>query len=810
MEREATLKAGHRSALGSLLVLSALGGLSGLGYSCASTRPAKVAELPPPRVAVVPRPSGGATPASSNPEPLSLEGFQPLMTEPRYEAARLQQEAGRFGAAAELVARSLEEQPPNPGEVDRHRFLLARLWERAARWADARDAFVAVSPLSPLAPYAQLGAARMELTLGLPDRALAHLGKAGEGLPNAAGRRRLLADAAFRSGAREIALREYRQLFAEAQGERERSAAAQSLLAALAGDDKTPHPREELAEALRLTRLLLTLGEEDPALAKQARALAQSWLAFTPEAEREALTEPGPSERLERLRSLVETRRFEAAQALLETVPPFDAAASEPEACEAEVLRAKVAVGTKRSADAEKSYVLVAHSHCAQDLRARALYAAGKAAASGGRHPSAVKLFAELEQAFPQQSVADDARLFGALSSLEMGDEARFTDALSTMPDDYPDGDMLAEGCFRLALRRMEKRDFQSAERPLARAVERLPEGEAGRGGDFAGRERYFLARVQLETGEKERGLAGYEKLIGELPLGYYVRAAYTALAAEDPERAARAVTQSAERAASERPSIRRPPAVLSSGFKRALELAAVGELDWVRAELALLSAESTAPELMFNAAVLYARAGAVKLSSDAARSVLGKVPPRFPAGDWREAWKLAYPRPYAELVAEQAKKNQLAPSLIYAIMREESAFDAEAESPADAYGLMQLILPTARAAGKALGLPHDRVSLKRPSVNIPLGARVLGKYTEQFPEDPLLGIAAYNAGPGAAKRWLKSRGGASFDLWVELIPYVETRRYIKRVLGTAAVYAIVYDEADQQVALTLPKTVSG
>jgi soluble lytic murein transglycosylase len=118
--------------------------------------------------------------------------------------------------------------------------------------------------------------------------------------------------------------------------------------------------------------------------------------------------------------------------------------------------------------------------------------------------------------------------------------------------------------------------------------------------------------------------------------------------------------------------------------------------------------------------------------------------------------------------------------------------------------------LPTARTAGKALGLPHDRISLLRPSVNIPLGARVLGKYRDQFPQDPLLAIAAYNAGPGAAKRWRNDRPGSSFDLWVELIPYVETRRYIKRVLGSAAVYAIVYEEGAQAAALTLPSVVSG
>ena len=799
------MKAGRPLAL-----LGLLAGLCGVAYSCASGAPmARAPERRPAKIDRVLGPSSAAA-LPSAPAPLSLEGFRPLWAEARYDAARLKQAVGDLGAAAELARAALVKNPPDAGELDRHRFLLARLWERAGRWAEARDAFVSVSAAALLAPYAELGAARMELTLGFADKALSHIGRAGEALPAAAGRRRLLADAAFKSGAREIGLREYRALLADAQGDRERAAAASLLLTALAGDAATAHPAAELAEALRLTRLLQTAAEDDAVLLKQAQALELHWLLLVPEAERQALRLPSLAEQLERVRSLVEARRFEPAQSLLSSLPAFDPTSSEPEICEIEVLRGKVAAASKRSSDAETSYLAVAHAHCAEEQRARALYAAGKAAQTGGRHALAVKLFAELERTFPQQSVADDARLYGALSSLELGDEAHFTDALGSMPDDYPDGDMLAEGCFRLALRRMEKRDFQSAERPLSRAVEHLPELEAGRGGDFAGRERYFLARVQVETGEVERGLVGFEKLIATLPLGYYVRAAYTALATADPERARRALEQTAAAAASEPPSIRPPKATLEPGFRRALELASVGELDWVRAELSALSAESSAPELLYNTAVLYARAGAVKLSSDAARAVLGKMPPRFPAGAWLDAWKLAYPRPYAELVSEQAKKNALAPSLIYAVMREESAFDPDAESPADAYGLMQLILPTARIAGKALGLPHDRVSLKRPSVNISLGARVLGKYRDQFAQDPLLAIAAYNAGPGAAQRWRKDRPGLSFDLWIELIPYVETRRYIKRVLGSAAVYGIVYEEGEEGAVLALPQAVSG
>ena len=783
---------------------------AGAAYSCAAAQPARPVGVAPPRVSSLPAVVLRSPVNEQPPTPLSLEGFRPLLSEPRYDAARLKQEAGDYAGAAEQVKLSLGKSAPPAGELDRHRFLLARLLERGGRAAEARDAFLTVSPASLLASYAELGAARMELQLGFADRALLHLGKAGEQLPAAAGRRRLLADAALKSGTREIALREYRQLLAEANGDRERFQAVQQLLAALSTEPSAPRPSAEIAEALKLTRVLENLADEDVVATKSAEQQAQKWLALAPASEREALSRLTRAELLERLRRLMEKRRFEAAQTLLSSVPIFDAAASEPEACELEVLRAKVLVATKRPSDAEKTYVTLARSHCAEDLRARALFAAGRAAASAGKHAAAMQLFAELERSFPSQSVADDARLYGALSALELGDEARFTDALSSMPDDYPDGDMLAEGCFRLALRRMEKRDFQSAERPLVRAVERLPALEAGRGGEFAGRERYFLARVLVETGEVERGLAAYEKLIEELPLGYYVRAAYTALSAADPGRAERALSRSVALASDQPPSIRRPPPLEAPGFRRALELAAVGELEWVRAELSALAAESAAPELLFNAAVLYARAGAVKLSSDAARSVFGKVPPRFPAGDWVEAWKLAYPRPYVELVSEHAKKNALPASLVYAIMREESAFDPDAESPADAYGLMQLILPTARMAAKSLNLPHDRVALKRPSVNIPLGARVLGKYTQQFPEDPLLAVAAYNAGPGAAQRWRKEHPHTSFDLWVELIPYVETRRYVKRVLGSAAVYAVVYGEGNLDAALALPRAISG
>jgi soluble lytic murein transglycosylase len=100
--------------------------------------------------------------------------------------------------------------------------------------------------------------------------------------------------------------------------------------------------------------------------------------------------------------------------------------------------------------------------------------------------------------------------------------------------------------------------------------------------------------------------------------------------------------------------------------------------------------------------------------------------------------------------------------------------------------------------------LAHDARALTRPSVNIALGTAVLSNYGSVFPDDPLLAIPSYNAGPGRPKRWLKERPGLDFDVWVELIPFTETRRYTKRVLSSRAAYTFLYENQDP-ASLRLP-----
>jgi soluble lytic murein transglycosylase len=85
------------------------------------------------------------------------------------------------------------------------------------------------------------------------------------------------------------------------------------------------------------------------------------------------------------------------------------------------------------------------------------------------------------------------------------------------------------------------------------------------------------------------------------------------------------------------------------------------------------------------------------------------------------------------------------------------------------------------------------------------LGCRVLGDLTERFEKNPLLAIPGYNAGPGRPSQWAKDRTNADFDLWVELIPFRETRRYTKRVLASRATYAFLYSRERAEDFMALP-----
>ena len=139
-----------------------------------------------------------------------------------------------------------------------------------------------------------------------------------------------------------------------------------------------------------------------------------------------------------------------------------------------------------------------------------------------------------------------------------------------------------------------------------------------------------------------------------------------------------------------------------------------------------------------------------------------------------------ANPR-FSSLLATAGRTNGIPASLLAAVAKQESRFSPGVHSGAGAVGLLQLMPET---AADLYGAPLSSAALEEPSLNAQLGGRYLKQLLTLWDGNPLLAIASYNAGPGAVARWISPQLQQAPELWVEAIPYAETRLYVKKVLG--------------------------
>ncbi|MEW8645602.1 MAG: transglycosylase SLT domain-containing protein [Candidatus Thiodiazotropha endolucinida] len=162
---------------------------------------------------------------------------------------------------------------------------------------------------------------------------------------------------------------------------------------------------------------------------------------------------------------------------------------------------------------------------------------------------------------------------------------------------------------------------------------------------------------------------------------------------------------------------------------------------------------------------------------------------------------ELRFPLAHRQAITDQARDHGIDTAWIYAILRQESAFISDARSTAGARGLMQLMPKTAKQVAKELKQsPVKLEDLYQPEVNIKLGAGYLNKVYRQLQESPVLATAAYNAGPHRVLSWLPEQSQAS-DIWIETVPFRETREYLKRVFA----YTVIYSYRLGNLPKTLP-----
>jgi soluble lytic murein transglycosylase len=156
------------------------------------------------------------------------------------------------------------------------------------------------------------------------------------------------------------------------------------------------------------------------------------------------------------------------------------------------------------------------------------------------------------------------------------------------------------------------------------------------------------------------------------------------------------------------------------------------------------------------------------------------------------EYWQGIYPFPYSDLVLTAAEKQELNPLLPISVMRQESRFDPDIESSAEALGLMQIIPSTADWAARNLDMAD--YDLTKPEDNVTLGTWYLRRLHRAYEDNSLLAIASYNAGQGNVNSWLAENPNLDHDQFVEAIPFNETRDYVKQVFGNYWNYLQLYD----------------
>jgi soluble lytic murein transglycosylase len=154
------------------------------------------------------------------------------------------------------------------------------------------------------------------------------------------------------------------------------------------------------------------------------------------------------------------------------------------------------------------------------------------------------------------------------------------------------------------------------------------------------------------------------------------------------------------------------------------------------------------------------------------------------------------YPLAYWEIIQTKAREAEIDPYLVVALIRQESLFDTRARSSAAALGLMQLLSTTATRVAKQLGLTApSSEKLLEPELNVTLGTHYLQNLLQRYSNNWFKAIAAYNAGEAAVDRWEKNIITDDIEEFVERIPYLETRQYVKLVLRNHRIYKTLYNQ---------------
>ncbi|TXD37572.1 hypothetical protein FRC98_07735 [Lujinxingia vulgaris] len=514
-------------------------------------------------------------------------------------------------------------------------------------------------------------------------------------------------------------------------------------------------------------------------------------LAFTPSAD-------SRRERADRLFSAV---RFEDARAQLDAIDR--SALNAIDRCRADFRLARTLFRLRQPERAEELYRSVVETctdDANEDERVRSLYAVGNRNYHRGRLDDAERFFKQLLEDYPERTHADDALFYLARVARQSGNHQHELQLLSRALQDYPDGDMVHELVWEAHEALYRNGDFEGFTNAVT-ALD-LPERDAqyfsqGRLEYFVGQAYRQLHRPALAERYLQRAWVMY-------PFSFYGYLAHLRLL--EMELTPEPLSPDAEDSR---------VAWFEGDFpgSGAATLAAAdhfeGACEYEHARQQNVSPSETE---RWRLAALCHKAERFPLSHNIARRSVPGRPWALPRQGRVTRWHVAWPNPFQATIAQaveaeraQAPDIDLHPGFPASIMREESSFIEDVVSWAGAHGLMQLMPATA--------LDHDRdiegratpEKLKTAEVNIRVGVDHLFTLADRLDGHPVLMAAAYNAGAGRIGGWLRRQPNDEIALWVEDIPFLETRDYSKRVIGTYAAYQWLQGQTELDARIANP-----
>ena len=460
-----------------------------------------------------------------------------------------------------------------------------------------------------------------------------------------------------------------------------------------------------------------------------------------------------------------------------------------------QLQRGIAAYSGRKTADAVGALNSIPSS--AGETRAESLYYLAQTYAKARQWEQARATAEELRRSFPTSAFAP--RTFVALG--QMADDAKnSTDAsyfFRTAVNSYSGYGEVAQAQFDLAWAAHDAKNYSESSRLLTEHLAYY----ADKNTDNRGRAGYWAARDSERAGKLAEARALYEGMQARYDAnwyGYLAKQRLDSLSRNTPYKTfpadsviARAVanlktvTVAEETAGSDE----------EERIVKADQLSNIGLTDWAMKELG--HAGQTSPD---SPKVNLAIARIYRSQEDNVRAlnVLKRSYPDYsqmkPEELTREEWDVFYPLAYWDIIVQESRARNLDPYQVAGLIRQETIFSSRAHSSANAYGLMQVLVPTGRLTARKYGVNKEVTAetLYEPRLNIQLGTSYLRDQIDKFGRIEYV-AAAYNAGPQRAVQWTASLP-SEIDEWSEAVPFKETRAYVQGVVRNRLQYLRLYD----------------